>query len=131
MPSLFDEDVMRAGVATALEAVDHARIPLALLRVAPHNERAVRELDACLHRLSRITATVGLIRISRSAQEVEKALHGLHTTRRGLRADDIDLFEEAIELLEALLSGVDARTGAHKGVAAECSERLKSMASCA
>jgi HPt (histidine-containing phosphotransfer) domain-containing protein len=121
-----DVDVLRAGVASALEALESAVCHAVRLRAgAPPNE-SLDEIGACLHRAGRSAMTVGLAEISRSAVEVEEALEQLQHCQRPLTDEEQSLLEEALGLLTALVLNVNVRTGLYTVAdGLQCLERLR------
>lgn len=126
----IDKDILRAGVAAGLEALESASSLLARMRAGEAAPWNLADILTCLHRAGRAAATVGLCEIGRSVQEVEAALERLQIERRGLAAGEVALIEEAIDLLTALLLSVNARTGVYSTDDGQgCLDRLK--AACA
>lgn len=126
----FDRDVLRAGVAAGLEALEAASGHLARLRTDGPGAAGLAEVGACLYRTGRATAAVGLAEIGQAVWEVEAALERLQASPRNLSRDELALLDEAVDLLTALLLSVNARTGAYSADDGRgCLDRLK--AACA
>jgi DNA-binding phage protein len=123
----LDTDVLRAGVASGLEALESAAREVAQLREGACTRATLDEAGACLHRAGRTATTVGLSEIARSTQEVEAVLYRILATRREPSEEEVSLLEEALALLTALLLNVNVRTGAYTVAdGTGCLERLRS-----
>ncbi|MDX9974784.1 MAG: Hpt domain-containing protein [FCB group bacterium] len=122
-----DMDVLRAGLASGLEALESAASQASRLREGCPPQEVLDEVGACLHRAGRVALTVGLAEIGRSAQEVEKALDRLLEHRRELTDEEMGLLDEALQLLRALMLSVNVRTGLYSAEdGGRCLARLKS-----
>lgn len=122
-----DMDVLRAGLASGLDALESAASQAARLREGCSPHEVLDEVGACLHRAGRVAITVGLAEIGRSAQEVEKALARMQEHRRELTNEEMGLLDEALQLLRALLLSVNVRTGLYSAEdGGHCLARLKS-----
>lgn len=128
----FDRDVLRAGVAAGLEALETAADRLACAQAGDIGPSGLSEVGTCVYRAGRAADTVGLAEIGRTAQEVEAALERLEAeaSSRDLAPEQVALLEEAVDMLTALLLSVDARTGFYSAADDQgCLDRLK--AACA
>ena len=108
---VLDKDILRAGVASGLDAIESATRYAARLREGSPTGCDLDEIGACLYRLCQSATTVGLEEICRPAREVETALERLQAAHRDLTPDELCLLEEALDLLAALLLSVNVRTG--------------------
>lgn len=122
-----DMDVLRAGLASGLEALESAASQAARLREGCCPREVLDEVGACVHRAGRVAMTVGLSEIERSMHEVEKVLDQMQDYRRELTDIELGLLDEALQLLRALLLSVNVRTGLYSIADGEhCLDRLKS-----
>ncbi len=108
---VFDPDVLSAGVASGLEALETASESLHTLRMDAAHEAALNDLHSCLHRVNGIASNVGLADIQGSVCDVEEAIDRLLHEKRKPSQEELDLLEEAVTTLRALFLGIDGRTG--------------------